>query len=539
MRQLTIITPLHDMTTEALHEVLGEVEALRAQVLGRLVPSTSQSAPTPSDAKPDTRPNLTAHQVQKGVMALTTETEPARVNAPFSQTPLMEPELPMLTDLGNAHRFADEHKQDLRYVAKSKRWLVWDGKRWRYDDTQQVQHRAKQTIEKLHAEAEAVTDSGERAKRTRFAIQAQAAGRIAGMIELAKSEPNVPITQDALDTDPWLLTVENGTLDLRTGTLREHRREDLITKLAPVKYDPDAPCPTWEAFLKRIMAGDEDLICYLQKALGYALTGDTREQCFFILHGTGANGKSTLTTVVAKVAGGYSQHTPTETLLARQTTNPGINNDVARLHGARLVTAAEAECNRSLAEALVKQVTGGDRVTARFLHGEFFDFVPAFKLFLAVNHRPIIKGTDHAIWRRVRLIPFDVTIPVEQQDRALPDKLEAEQAGILRWLVEGCSAWLQEGLKAPEAVTNATAVYREDMDSVGAFIDECCICDPEAEIPAARLFERYSEWCQRTSEAPLSKIEFGARLSEKGFTPRRGKSDGKTVRLRRGLEVTR
>jgi putative DNA primase/helicase len=444
----------------------------------------------------------------------------------------------MMSDLGNAQRFAREHKQDLRYVAKSKKWLVWDGMRWKYDDTQQVQHRAKQTIESLYAEADALTDTGEKAKRIRFAIQAQAAGRIAGMIDLAKSEPGIPITQNALDTDPWLLTVENGTLDLRTGTLREHRREDLITKLAPVKYDPEATCPTWEAFLKRIMAGDEGLIRYIQKALGYALTGDTREQCFFILHGTGANGKSTLTTVVAKVAGGYSQHTPTETLLVRHTTNAGINNDVARLHGARMVTAAEAECNRSLAEALVKQVTGGDRVTARFLHGEFFDFVPGFKLFLAVNHRPIVKGTDHAIWRRVRLIPFVVTIPEDQQDRGLPNKLEAEQAGILRWLVEGCSAWLREGLEAPEAVTNATTEYRNDMDSVGAFIDECCIRDPEAEVPTARLFDRYLEWCQRTAEASLSKVEFGARLGEKGFTSGRKKTDGKTVRLWRGLGVT-
>jgi putative DNA primase/helicase len=425
------------------------------------------------------------------------------------------------TDLGNARRFAHEHKKDLRYVAKSKKWLVWDGKRWRYDDTQQVQLRAKQTVTGLFADADSLTDTGERKERLKFAIQAQAAGRIAGMMELAKSEPGIPITQDQLDADPWFLTVENGTLDLKTGQLREHRREDLITKLAPVTYDKNAQCPTWEAFLKRIMAGDEARIRYIQKALAYALTGDTREQCFFILHGTGANGKSTLTTVVASVAGGYSQHTPTETLLVRRTASSGINNDVARLHGARLVTAAEAECNRA--------------VSARFLHGEFFDFEPTFKLFLAVNHRPVIKGTDHAIWRRVKLIPFDVTIPEDEQDKTLPAKLEAERAGILRWLVEGCAAWQREGLEPPEAVQAATADYRDQMDTVGAFIDECCVRDAAGEVTAARLYECYGHWCRTNSESALSKIDFGARLSEKGFTPRRTN----TGRFWRGLVVTK
>jgi putative DNA primase/helicase len=440
------------------------------------------------------------------------------------------------TDLDNARRFASTHHQDLRYVAKFKQWLVWDGKRWKTDDTQQVQRRAKQTIEALTAEASALSDNDVAKKeRMRFALWSQAAGRIAGMIDLAKSEPGIPITTDELDRDPWLLTVVNGTLDLRTGTLREHQQSDLITKLSPVIYDEQATCSMWEAFLKRIMEGDADMIRYIQKALGYALTGDTREQVFFILHGTGANGKSTLTTVVAKAAGDYSQHTPTKTLLVSRNSDSGINNDVARLRGARLVTAAEAECNGVMAEALVKQLTGGDKVTARFLHGEFFDFVPSFKLFLAVNHKPIIKGTDHAIWRRVRLIPFDVTIPEDQWDRNLPEKLESERAGILRWLVEGCVAWQREGLKPPLRVLAATDNYRDEMDTVGAFVDECCIKDPGGEVTAARLFERYIAWCQQQSEKALSKMDFGARLTEKGFRPARTR----TARLWRGLVVAK
>jgi putative DNA primase/helicase len=441
-----------------------------------------------------------------------------------------------LTDLQNARRFAQENQQELLYVTKSRQWLVWDGKRWRPDETEEVKRRAKATVERLLTEASALTDSGQRDTRKKLAIRAQSANRIAGMIELARSEPGIPITQDLLDGNPWLLNVQNGTVDLRCGILRRHRRKDLITRLAPVTYDPSAGCPQWEAFLDRIMAGDKELIRYVQKVLGYALTGVTREQCFFILHGTGANGKSTLTTVVAKVVGGYSQHTPTQTLLVRRSET--IPNDVARLHGARLVTAAEAECDRQLAEALVKQLTGGDKIAARFLHGEFFEFVPSFKLFLAVNHKPEIRGTDNAIWRRIRLIPFDVTIPQDEQDRRLPEKLEAERVGILRWLVEGCLAWQEEGLEPPAAVKAATAEYRDEMDTVGAFIDECCVLEPETQTLAKRLYDAYNEWCAERGETPISKQEFGSRLAEKRFKRGRTKAGRYWQGLRLGWEVT-
>jgi len=438
----------------------------------------------------------------------------------------------VLTDLENARRFAEQHRDSVRHMAKSRQWLVWDGKRWVPDGAAEVQRRAKETVRALHTAAMKVKDSGDREKRLRHAISAQSAKRIAGMIELAKSEPGIPVTPDQLDTDPWLLNVENGTLDLHTGELRKHRREDLITKIAPVVYDANAACPKWEEFLDRVMAGDSDRVRYVQKILGYALTGDASEQCFFILHGTGANGKTTLMMAAAGAAGGYSQHTPTETLLVKR--SDSIPNDVARLYGARLVTAAEAECNRQLAEALVKQLTGGDKIAARFLHGEFFEFAPTFKLFLAVNHKPLIRGTDHAIWRRVRLIPFDVTIPDSEQDKTLPAKLEAERAGILRWAVEGCLAWQQEGLEPPKAVTEATADYRNEMDTVGEFMDECCTLDPEAETPTKRLHDRYSEWCTANGEKPMSKTDFGTRLSERGFTPGRTNSG----RFWRGLSVT-
>jgi putative DNA primase/helicase len=427
-----------------------------------------------------------------------------------------------LTDLENARRFAKEHQGELRYVGKWRRWLVWDGKRWRQDDTHQVQRRAKATVQRLYEAANDIRDSGEREKQVQLAVRAQHAGRIASMIDLAKSEPGVPIIADELDSNPWLLNVDNGTIDLKTGKLHKHRRADLITKLAPVRYNPAATCPTWDWFLGRVMASRQDLIRYLQKAVGYGLTGDTREQCLFVAYGLGANGKSTLLGAVTGLLGEYAQQTPTQTLLLRR--NDSIPNDLARLRGARFVTAVEAESDRKLAEGLVKQMTGGDKIAARFLHGEFFEFTPTFKLFLAVNHKPVIQGTDYAIWRRMRLIPFTVTIPESEQDKTLPDKLMAERAGILRWAIEGCLAWRQEGLTPPEVVTQATKEYRAEMDPLQPFIDAWCYIDPKVWTPAKLLYDQYVEWCRRQEETPIAKGEVGTRLSEKGFKPDRTKS---------------
>ena len=445
-----------------------------------------------------------------------------------TKTPTAE----LLTDLENARRFARTHEKDLRWVPTWRKWIVWTGTHWRPDDTAEVQRRAKETVASLLTDAAKIKDADKRAKHIRLAIAAQRGARIASMIELAKSEPGIPVTPHQLDRDLWLLNVKNGTLDLHTGILRPHRQDELITKLAPVLYDPKATCSTWLGFLKRIMAGDQDLIRFLQKVFGYALTGDAREQCVFIAHGGGANGKTTALTTVAAVVGPYAQHTPTETLLVKR--GDSIPNDVARLHGARLVTAAEAECNRHLAEALVKQLTGGDKIAARFLHGEFFEFQPTFKLFLAVNHKPIIRGTDYAIWRRIRLIPFTVTIPEEEQDRGLPAKLKSEGAGILTWAVQGCLLWQQEGLTPPKAVLDATADFRDEMDTVGSFLDERCVRDPDAQTPSTRLYDAYKAWCEAHAENAMSKLDFGARVAEKGFV--RGRT--KTGRFWRGLSVT-
>jgi putative DNA primase/helicase len=427
-----------------------------------------------------------------------------------------------LTDLGNAKMLVARHGQNVRYVPLWGKWLVWDGRRWAVDDTRAVERYAKETVLAMHAAWARVEDDDRRCKLLRHALRSQDVARLKAMVEVARSEPGIPVTPDNLDADPWLLNVQNGTLDLRTGELRPHRREDLMTKLAPVAYEAQAAAPTWEAFLHHIFGGDADLIRFVQKAVGYSLTGSTQEQCLFILYGTGANGKSTFFNAVSALLGGYACHTPTETLLVNR--SDGVRNDLARLQGARFVTAVEAEGGRRLAEAQVKQLTGGDKITARYLYQEHFEFYPTFKLWLAVNHKPTIQGTDHAIWRRIRLIPFTVTIPEAERDKRLGGKLLAELPGILRWAVEGCLAWQREGLEPPRAVTGATGEYRTEMDVIAAFIRECCEAGPAQVARAGALYAAYCEWCAEVGETPVHQKRFGEELKQRGFTA--GKHQG-------------
>lgn len=280
----------------------------------------------------------------------------------------------------------------------------------------------------------------------------------------------------------------------------------------------------WEAFLSRIFAGDGELIRFVQKAVGYSLTGSTEEQCFFILYGAGANGKSTLIQTISALLKDYARQTPTETLLVQR--GDGPRNDLARLQGARFVSASEVEGGRKLAEALVKQLTGGDTLTARYLYKEHFEFQPTFKIWLAVNHKPGVQGTDHAIWRRMRLLPFTVTIPAAEQDKRLTEKLQAEQPGILRWAVEGCRAWQQEGLEPPSAVKRATGDYRAEMDVIAAFIQDCCVLGDTHEVSSKALYEEYTGWCAQMDETPVTRKALATVLKERGCISGHNRSGG-------------
>ena len=400
-----------------------------------------------------------------------------------------------LTDVGNAERLVARHGEDLRYCHPQTTWYVWDGTRWTEDNLAAVMLRAVDAVKSMYVEAATIYDSTERQALVTHARRSEHAGRLRAMVETASWLKGVSVLPEDFDTDPNLLNVLNGTLDLATGTMRPHVHSDLITRLAPVNYDNAATCPTFLRFLAEVMDRNQDLVDYLQRLVGYSLTGLTGEQVMPILYGSGANGKSTFIETIASIMGDYAQQTPTETLVVSH--SRGIPNDLARLRGARFVSAVETGEGNRLDERLVKQMTGGDRITARFLRQEFFEFTPRFKLFLATNHKPVIRGTDDAIWRRLHFIPFRVTIPEGQRDLALKQKLRDEASGILNWALEGCRLWREGGLQAPDEVLAATKAHREEMDVLSAFLEVHCIRKAGAMIQSSVLYATYKEWCEQ------------------------------------------
>jgi putative DNA primase/helicase len=341
-------------------------------------------------------------------------------------------------------------------------------------------------------------------------------------LKLMRSEPGVPILPAQLDADPLLLNVLNGTLDLRTGTLRPHRREDYVSKLCPVEYRQDATYPLWERFLWRILAENEDLITYLQRVVGLCLTADASEQCLWLLYGCGSNGKSTFIDVLLALLGDYAMRAVSDLLLAKD--REGHSTDRADLCGKRLVATMEVDEGRRLAESLMKQLTGDATIRSRRLYENNVEFLRTWKILLAVNHRPAVQGTDHAVWRRIKLIPFTVTIPDEEQDKQLGRKLLAELPGILAWAVRGCLEWQRHGLGEPEEVVQATDAYRTEQDTLARFIEDCCFVHPEARIQASRLLQVYHNWIGNES---MTQMDFTAKMEAKGHASRPGTGNRK------------
>ena len=319
---------------------------------------------------------------------------------------------------------------------------------------------------------------------------------------------------------------------MRTGKGLPPNPQNLITKKSNFVYEKDAQCPTWNMFLMQIFNNDLDLIKFVQKAMGYSLSGDVSEQCMFILWGTGANGKSTFLNVLQELFGDYACSTGTETFMKKTSEQ---SNDLARLRGMRLVTTSEAEQGKAISESLIKQITGEDELTARFLYGEYFSFKPTFKIYMATNHKPRIKGADNGIWRRIKLIPFTVTIPPEQRDKQLTEKLLAENSGILNWLLQGYTLWKKEGLIEPDVIKEANEEYRYDMDSIQAFINEVLNIDATQKwrLPTKDLYDVYLRWCGKNNEKALSQKGLAVRMQEKGY--KRGVSN--SVRFWLGLGI--
>jgi putative DNA primase/helicase len=350
-----------------------------------------------------------------------------------------------------------------------------------------------------------------------------------------QAQPEILAMAHEFNRDPWLFNVGNGTIDLRTGLLREHRREDMLTMSACADYEPDAPpAARWLQFLDEIFDGDRELIGFLRRICGYALTGSVREQKFFILHGPGANGKTTFIDTLMYVMGDYAQQLAPDLLFS--TRAAGLPAALASVHSRRLAVVAEYESDKRLAEARLKHLTGGDRLSARRGRRDSFVFRPTHTLFLCGNRLPVIRGTDHAIWRRICPIPFTVTIPEKRRDKDLLETLRAEATGILNWLVAGCLEWQERGLAEPEHITFSARAYRSDMDALGEFINDRCILAPDAQVTSADLNRAYRSWCAQKGERPLYARDLGIKLKERGLKSRRD-STIKRTRLWKGIGI--
>jgi len=441
-----------------------------------------------------------------------------------------------LTDLGNAQRFAADHGGKALYCHPWHSWLVFTGQRWERDSTGHVFRLAQETVRSIYRSAADLEDEA-RKTLAAHALKSESAKKLTDMLALARSL--LPCLPDDFDRDPMLFNMANGTLDLQTGDLRPHRPEDRITHLSPVVYDPKAECRLFQKCVAMWTNCSDPLARYLQTVAGYSITGVTHEDKLFIGYGSGDNGKTTFTNSIRYAMGTYAAQTPTETLMARKG-DANIPNDLARLKGTRLVTAMESEQGRYLAESLIKQLTGGDPIAARFLHAEWFEFVPQFKIFLSTNHKPRIRGTEHAVWRRIALIPFVVKIPKKDQTKDLEEKLKVESAGVFNWILGGCFRYQQEGLGDPEEVKEATARYREENDLLADFLAERCVVEPDGAEESGELYRAYHSWAEDAGEKPDTQTAFGLWLSERGFEARPGGKNRRKVRqgirLRREIE---
>jgi putative DNA primase/helicase len=420
-----------------------------------------------------------------------------------------------LTELGNAERIAHYHGKNLKYCNEYE-WLIWNGKRWEFDSKREIEQIAAKTFRELYNGNDAEKGWAKRCEK-----------RSIRMNSILDTRPLVSVKKTDFDSHEYLFNCGNGVIDLKTGELHPHNRDYLFTKISNIEYDDKAECPNWKRFLESIFKNDDgttnqEIIDFLQKAIGYTLTGDISEQVMFFLYGTGRNGKSTFINTIQSLLGDYGRQTNSDTFIKKKNDN-SVNNDIARLDGSRFVSAVESEEGQQLSESLVKQITGGEKISARFLRQEFFEFTPEFKVFFTTNHKPIVKGTDEGIWRRIRLVPFTVTIPKEQIDKELPKKLEKEMPGILRWAVEGGLKWQREGLGEPSMIRSATESYREEMDILGPFLNEVCTIDPIQKVEAKTLFDEYKKWCYEYDEAfPLKNRAFYRAIETRGFKKQNG-----------------
>jgi putative DNA primase/helicase len=423
----------------------------------------------------------------------------------------------LYTDDENAIRFVTDYQNTTRYVPAWDCWMVWDGARWLRDDAGQVWQLWIQSARGLYDNA---MHLGEK-KMITHAQRSLNSGGIEACLKVACRDPGLVTLPSAWDANPWLFNVNNGLIDLKTGEISSHDPSHLITKLADVTYDAEAQCPLFQQFMAEIFNGDQTLVAFMQRVFGVCLTGVTRDQAVYILYGLGANGKSTLLKVLENLLGEYHR-TASQSAFVEDRSDNNTYDALAGLHGARAVTCTEPGRSRALNEAVIKRISGSDMISARFLHGHFFAYHPTFKALLAVNHKPTVYGTDRGIWRRLKMIPFDVSFE-GREDQDLSNKLKVEMPGILNWALAGCRAWQDQGLNPPGAVLTATADYQKDMDELGPWIDERCNLAPGLETRMKDLYVSYKEWHsdEGGKDKALTSKAFSLALTERGIVKKR------------------
>ncbi len=427
-----------------------------------------------------------------------------------------------LTDLGNAKRLVKKFGNDIRYCYRWKNWLVWDGKRWQRDNSGKVMQFAKATITDMYQQASSASEQSMRTSLASWAIKSESQQRLEAMVKLARSEPGIPIDPSELDRDNMLFNVLNGTLDLTTGGLSPHSREDFITRLSPVNYDPTAKSEVWASFLQRNVPDPENR-SFLQRVTGYALTGDTSEEKLFFIHGPTRTGKSTYSEAIKTTMGDYARTANFDTFIKRKFER-NASEDIARLVGSRFVTSIEVDEGKSLAEQLIKTITGGDTITARALYESSFEFKPSFKLFLVANNRPKVKIEEEATWNRIIQIPFCERLSKNEIDKEVKRKLidpEISGSAILAWAVKGCLEWQKIGLQVPDAVQRYTDEYKDEMNPLKEFFEDCCLFEPDGMTLKANLRKCYIDWCVSTKEKPIGRKQFPKILESLGIQEHR------------------
>lgn len=431
-------------------------------------------------------------------------------------------------DTGNAERYLDIFGNLSKYSYVNKCWYFYNGKNWEQDNIGAVRKWVDQTIEIFKKEpvnapkgaSEKEKESYITAKERHLKRSRNNSGKEAMMREI---KHNVAVLPEEFDADDMLFNAQNGYVDLSTGILNQHDISKKFTRISNAEFTEKVDCPRWELFLNQIFDGNEELIHYIQKAVGYSLTASIKEQVMFILFGNGRNGKSVFLDIVSQIMGSYSMGMQADSLMVKKGGSSGHNEDIARLNGARMVTSSEPNEGVRLDEGLIKQLTGGDKVSASFKGGHMFDYSPKYKIWLATNHKPIIRGNDDGIWRRLPLIPFTVQIPLNKVDRSLKEKLMRELPGIFNWAVEGCLMWQKEGLKPPAEIQKATMEYRQEMDVIGSFIEQCCETGPGNAIGATELFKAYDKWAREMNEHSFTQTQFGRKIADKYEKEKKGK----------------